>query len=380
MIRELKINNLALIEALHLDFTDGLTVLTGETGAGKSIVLQAINLLNGGKTSPAIIRTGAESTIVEALFELSPGRNQLKKLLAASGIEPEDTIILKRILNQQGRSRYYINGSLTTAKLTWEISQNLLTIAGQRDQQQLLNPTRHIDYIDTVGNLWPLRQEFTDLYDGWNDLKKKRAGIQKKNQEKEQRRDLLAFQCDEINSSHINPEENKNLAIEKSRLKSADTLTRLGLQSYELAQDTVLDSLALIKKNIEQIAVLDDSASSLLENVSNIYYQLEDNAEQIREYCQAIPIDPARLEEIEERLDLLQGLKRKYCGIDGTLEDVISYGENAAKELHQLDNLEEQSFLKKQPNFPVSGKLRANNCRSQCRKNFCPSVLKRQNF
>jgi len=172
MLRELKINNLALIDSLHLVLGSGigddnsafLTVLTGETGAGKSIILQALNLLSAGKASATWIRTGAESAMVEALFELSPAKEELLKNLRSKGFEVDNSLIIKRVLSRNGRSRYYLNNSMATAALLGEISENLFSVASQHDHQLLLNPRNHLDFIDAVGELLPRRQQFNEIY------------------------------------------------------------------------------------------------------------------------------------------------------------------------------------------------------------------------
>jgi len=342
MIRELKIANLALIDTLHLTFADGLTVLTGETGAGKSIVLAAINLLAGGKASASMIRSGADSATVEALFEIPAEKKPLLEHIAAKGFETDGNLVIKRILTQHGRSRYYINGSLATARLAGELSHNLITVAGQRDHQQLLVPNRHLDFIDTVGNLWEGRFEFSDLFRQWTDLKKQQKILQNQEAEKEKRRDFLAFQCNEIVEAAISPGEDETLAQEKKRLKSADKLIQMGSESLTLLHETVSDSLAMVKKNLEQMAALDEGITCYADEVADHYFRLEDQATGLHDYLQSIPNDPAQLEIIDARLDLLTRLKRKYSGPGGTLADVIAYAQQAEQELQQLDDLDQQ--------------------------------------
>jgi DNA repair protein RecN (Recombination protein N) len=333
MIRELKIANLALIDTLHLTFGDGLTVLTGETGAGKSIILAAINLLSGGKASASMIRSGADSAIVEALFAIPAEKKPLLEQIAAKGFEIDNNLIIKRILTQQGRSRYYINGSLATARLAGELAHNLITIAGQRDHQQLLIPGRHLDFIDTVGNLWESRLAFSNLFQQWIDLKKQLKTLQNQEAEKEKKRDFLAFQCNEIVAAGVSPGEDETLAREKNRLKSADKLIRLGSESFALLQETVNDSLARVKKNLEQMAALDEGVAGYADAVA---------------YLQSVPNDPAQLEVLDARLDLLTRLKRKYSPPNGTLANVIAYAEQAEQELQQLVDLDKQLLVVQQ--------------------------------
>lgn len=348
MLRELKIANLALIDTLHLTFANGLTVFTGETGAGKSIVLAAINLLAGAKTSASIIRTGAETATVEALFELPAGNTRLLEQIADNGIENDGVVVIKRLLTRQGRSRYYINGSLATARLAGELSQGLISVAGQRDHQQLLVPSRHLDFIDVAGNLWGERQKFQDLFQQWTKLRKQYQGLQKQESEKERQRDFLSYQFNEIMEAEVILDEDSILTTEKKRLKSADTLIRLGNDSLALLNENVINSLALIRKNLEQMAALDESIAVLADEVADKYYQLEDHTIRLHTYLQSIPNDPARLEIIDARLDLLQRLKRKYGGPNGTLEEVIGFTEKVEQELQQLDALDQRLIMFRQ--------------------------------
>ena len=174
MLRELKINNLALIDSLHLVLGSGigddnsafLSVLTGETGAGKSIILQALNLLSAGKASATWIRTGAESAVVEALFELSPAKEELLENLRSKGFEVDNSLIIKRVLSSNGRSRYYLNNSMATAALLGEISENLFSVASQHDHQLLLLSRFHLDFLDLAGDLWLKRQSLGSVLAG----------------------------------------------------------------------------------------------------------------------------------------------------------------------------------------------------------------------
>ena len=203
MIRELLIKNLALIDSLQLSFSEGLTVLTGETGAGKSIILQAIALLMGGRTTAAWIRSGADSASVEACFEIAPTRTNLLEELHAQGIDVDDgTLIIKRSLSSQGKSRYSINGSLVTARQVGELATDLLSVASQHDQHHLLAPARHLDFIDALGGLWPQRQELAEMFQRWTDLKEHQRALLQQEKDKEQRRDFLTFQR-EIGRAHV---------------------------------------------------------------------------------------------------------------------------------------------------------------------------------
>ncbi|MDH5297825.1 MAG: AAA family ATPase, partial [Desulfobulbaceae bacterium] len=191
MLRELRINNLALIESLHIEFGEGVSVLTGETGAGKSIILQAIHLLSGGKAATSWIRSGAESAIIEALFDIGPQHADLLTKIEEMGYEADGELAIRRIVADSGKSRFYINGSLATAKVTGEITENLLSVASQHDHQQLLSPRHHLDVLDAVGDLWPERERLTALHGQWTRLRGEHDALQQQERDKEQRRDFL---------------------------------------------------------------------------------------------------------------------------------------------------------------------------------------------
>ncbi|MCB2183956.1 MAG: DNA repair protein RecN [Desulfobulbaceae bacterium] len=338
MLSELHITNLALIEKLSLSFSSGLSVLTGETGAGKSIILQAIHLLSGGKASSAWIRSGAENAVIEALFEISSDRSQIIDKLCRHGFECDESIILKRILSRKGRSRFYINGSLATAKLTSELAENLLSVASQHDHQQLLSSRYHLDFIDAVGGLWAQRLDFSSQYDVWQSTKSEYDSLLKKEMEKEQRKDFLHFQVSEINEAKLIPGEDEKLSQEKIRLKSSTDLIRLGQKSYSLLYSAT-DPLAQIRKNIEQMVEVDPSLSAISEEIAGASFQLEEQLIHLKDYLETVPSDPHQLDNIMARLDILQQLKRKY---GPELEDVINYGETASRELGELEALDIQ--------------------------------------
>ena len=351
MLRELKINNLALIESLHMIFgeqgTNGfssLAVLTGETGAGKSIILQALNLLSGCKASNTLIRTGADSASVEALFEIGPDKKILRNELLQKGFDLEDTLILKRIISRQGRSRYFINDSMATAALVELICENLFSVASQHEHQVLLNPRNHLNFIDSVGELWSRRDTFGELFFLWSDLKAQQRELQQQEQDRLQRRDLLTFQLKEIKDSSIKAAEDEELAAEKKILRSSDTIMDLGRVSYEILSEAVVSNLGQVRKNTEKMAQLDQTVREIAERIHSSSYELDDLARQLIQYLNNIPSDPIRLEEIEARIDLLQKLKRKYGGPQMSLAEVFHYADQAEQELADLDTMD-QSLL-----------------------------------
>ncbi|HSR36961.1 MAG TPA: AAA family ATPase, partial [Desulfurivibrionaceae bacterium] len=342
MLRELRITNLALIEELHLSLEPGLSVLTGETGAGKSIVLQAIHLLAGGRAAAGWVRTGAETATVEALFELSGHHAELRAQLAETGIEVEDDLIIRRQIEAKGKSRYYLNGALATAAAVGEAMEGLLSVASQHDHQRLLVPRYHLDFIDAVGDLGPARQEMAAAYEAWLAVKARYEALRDQERDKEQRREFLSFQCQEIGEAAVVPGEDEELAVERDRLKSSDELIRLGQMSHEALGEEVVAQLAMVRKHLEQMAGLDPSIASLADEVAGASFQLEESVLGLSRYLDTIPNDPARLDEVSARIDLLQRLKRKY---GPGLDEVIAFGEQAQQELERLDSMEAELAL-----------------------------------
>ncbi len=347
MLRELKIKNLALIESLHLVFSgpdpesiSSLVVLTGETGAGKSIILQALNLLSGCKASNTWIRTGADVASVEAFFEIHPEKITVLNGLSARGFTVDHGLILKRILSRQGRSRYFINDSMATAALVEFVCENLFSVASQHEHQVLLNSRNHLDFIDSVGELWSRREAFTEIFSRWTALQAEQNRLQQQEQDRQQRRDLLTFQVQEIQESDISAGEDEELAAEKKILRASDTLLELGRMSYELLSDSVVSNLVQVRKNLEQMAQYDEAAGEIGARITSSAYELDDLTRQLNQYLSNIPSDSMRLEEIDARIDLVQKLKRKYGGPQMLLAEVLLYAHQAEEELAALDGME----------------------------------------
>ena len=346
MLRELHIENLALIDSLHLDFKGksgedgpgGLIVLTGETGSGKSIILQALHLLTGGRGSASWIRGDCERAEIEALFEIAPDHQQVIERLRELELENGNSVIIRRVFARNGRSRFYINNRLATAKLAAELTRNLINIAGQHEHQQLLDPRKHLDFIDTVGELWDQRRSFAALYRRWRRLRDEIANLEKQEQDKEQRRDFLQYQVREIREVDIQPEVDGLLAEERDRLKAADTLVSLSGKSYTLLNGPVLDNLVQVKQKMEQAELHDKSAQELSRRIASVCFEVEDLVAAVREYREGLSLDSGRLEEIGRRLTQLKQLQRKY---GPSLEEVVAFAELAEAELLSLDNMEE---------------------------------------
>ena len=344
MLCELKVENLALIESLQLQFDSSrnaaqLIVMTGETGAGKSIMLRAIQLLTGARASADWIRNGADSCAVEALFEIRPEHTALREILQESDLGDDSALIVRRVLQTNGRSRLYVNGSLATAKMVSDLTDNLLSIASQHDHQQLLQPALHLDFLDSVGDLEDCRNEFSRLFAAWQQKNGELQDLRRQEKDKEKRKEFLDFQVREIRDAMLAIGEDELLEAEKKRLKNLDLLIKLSQESYKSLSFSLTDGLARIRKNMEQVASLDPAAETLSEDLSGYAYQAEDLVNGLRRYCESLESDPLRLEQISSRMDQIRQLKRKY---GETIAAILVFAEESERDLEVLESLEVQ--------------------------------------
>ncbi len=345
MLQELRVHNLALIDTLHLDLaarSTGLIVLTGETGAGKSIILQAINLLTGGRGTAALVRGDCEQASIEAVFSVRPDHTEMQALLTEHTLVDGGGCLIRRVLTREGRSRLYINDQSVTTRLAGELTAHLINVASQHDHQMLLQARSHIDYLDTYGDLWELRRQFGGLFRRWRDASAELRQLEGREQDKERQRDFLGYQLQEIRKAKVVAGEDEQLQQERDRLKASDGLMRaMGAASRQMGE-RVMPAMAEIKKQVDQAAALDPTLGLLAERIGSARFELEDLAGQVERYLDEIPSDPSRLETIAARLAELKQLQRKY---GATLEEVIEFARVAAESLAQLDSLDEQIAL-----------------------------------
>lgn len=343
MLCELRVKNLALIESLSLDFqaddVGNLVVMTGETGAGKSIMLRAVHLLSGKRASVDWIRSGEESCIVEALFEVPADHKSLLSKVAGGGFGEETSLIIKRVITKTGRSRYYVNGSMATGKIVSELAAELLSIAGQHDQQRLLQASLHLDFLDTVGDHWITRNSYKEKYEVWRNKIDQLDEIKKREQEKEQRQDFLKFQVNEIREHKLVTGEDEELLAEKKRLKNSEALIELTQASYRLLSGEVQEHLSQLRTNMAQLAAIDPQVADLTEVITGYSFLAEDYINDLRSYKDSIETDPFRLDQVNERLDQLSQLKRKY---GATLEEVLVFAKDCEEELRRLENVDQE--------------------------------------
>lgn len=341
MLTELNIKNLAIIDHLNVAFAGGLNILSGETGAGKSIIIGAVSLLLGDRVSSDLVRSSAEAAVVEALFDIG-GNEEVQKILKEAGMDGGDELLLKRVVSREGRNKIYINGSPATLGMLASLGEMLVNICGQREHQILLDVDNHIDILDAFGGLMPLRDEFYGLYTDWQGLKKELAELEARNDEKVQREELLRFQLDEIEKSSLTIGEDTALQDEKRILANAQKLDEYATRAHDAlyaAEGSVLERLGCIVDDIREIRKIDPGLKVSEEEVESALFNLEEVSFTLRDYVKEITFDPARLEAIDDRLEYLGKLKRKY---GATIEDILHRKEEIAQELDGIAYLGEE--------------------------------------
>jgi DNA repair protein RecN (Recombination protein N) len=341
MLKELSIRNFAIIDDLRIGFSDGLTILSGETGAGKSIILNAVNLLLGSRASTDLVRTGAETAELEALFHISPDSG-VAKIMSGLGYDPAEGLLIRRIIARSDGNRVYINGRLATIQLLSTITENLASISGQHAHQGLLKEDQHLMILDQSGGLMALRQKVYDYYHQILPRIDELEKLKKIRDRQAEHLELLQFQKNEIADAGIVPGEDSELEQERLRLRNAETLYQIVHGSIEElygAPGSVIEKLLEVKKNLEKAGRIDSQLNSGAGSLAESAYRIEDLIGELRAYLKVIQMDEQRLEGVEERLDELNKLKRKY---GGSLEAVQSQLATIEQELLNVENISEK--------------------------------------
>jgi len=339
VLTELRIKNYAVIEDLSLQVAPGLVVLTGETGAGKSIIVGALSLLLGERATTDVIRAGEGRATVEAVFDISE-RADLKRRCEEAGIEAEDGwLVLKREVNANGRSRAWINGSPATATLTGELGQALVDLHGQHEHQTLLHSGPQREILDAFGGAADLAAQVRECWSSLNEVRRTKAAVEEQRARTEERAELLRHQVQEIEAAELEaPDEDLGLADEERRLAHAEELLERANSIYDQAygsEGAAYDRLGSLRRELDALGKIDPKAAEKLDQLlDSAYYTLQEFAEQLSAYKDSVDLSPARLEQVRQRIDLLYRLKSKY---GPTLEAVIESGEAARGELDALD-------------------------------------------
>lgn len=347
MLLELSITNLAIIESLQLQFGPGLSVLTGETGAGKSIIIDAVTLLLGGRASADMVRTGCERATVEGIFALSP---DLAASLAATlddlGLAGEgEELILRREVSRERRSVCRVNGRAVTLSVLEEIGRHLIDIHGQGEHLSLMQVRHHVDLLDRYGGLMEQRHALGMQLQALRQVQSQLRALRQDKREMARRADLLSYQIDEIAQAHLQPDEEQDLKRQRLLLGNAEKRLQLAARAHALLaggedrQRGITDLLAMASEQLSDLAALDDALKPESEQLESMLYQAEELARAVRAYRDDIEFDPQGLEAVEERLSLIQTLKRKY---GDSIAEILAYAQRARAELDGLIHSEER--------------------------------------
>lgn len=326
MLLEISIKNFAIIESISLNFEKGMTVLTGETGAGKSIIIDAMNMMLGARATTEVIRHGAPKAEIEGLFSIENNRT-LEEIFDEQGLELSDEIIIRREILQNGRSISRINGQMVNLSVLRTIGQQLVDIHGQHDQEELMRPHRHIQMLDEFGDtsFFELKEAYQMSFDNYRRMRKQVLDIKKNQQEHKARIEMLEFQMAEIEAANLKAGEDVTLNQERDRLLNhkhiADTLTN----AYSMLDNEEFSSLANVRSamnDMESLEEFDPEYREISGTLSESYYVLEDITKRLESIIDDLDFDGNRLMQVESRLDLIHTITRKY---GGSVDDVLEY-------------------------------------------------------
>jgi DNA repair protein RecN (Recombination protein N) len=341
MLTELRISNFGVIEHLTVRFGSGFIVFTGETGAGKSLLIDAVTLLVGGRASTDHIRAQADEADLEAAFALSP-EHPILRLLQDKGFarSGETDILIRRVIARTGRNRTYLNGNLCPVHLLEELGGALVDVHGQHDQQSLLSSAPQLEAVDAFGRLYSLRLDYQAAYKTWRERTAELATVTAQIAQRREREDLLRFQFQEISDAGVEAGEDARLDQERPRLMHSQQLGELSDQLHELlyaGDQGILSQLASARKVLSRMEVVDTTIADWTRIVDDAIVPLRDLADQVRHYRDGVEANPARLMEIEQRLDRLHRLAKKY---GGSLDSMLALQESLRAQLAQLDTAE----------------------------------------
>ena len=348
MLTELHIRDFAIIDELQLRFAPGFSVLTGETGAGKSIIVDAVELVLGGRADTTSVRAGADRAIVEATFRLASGqRATIGPVLEREGLEGDnpDLLLLGREVRLSGRNVSRVNGRAVTLALLREVAEGLVDIHGQSEHLSLLRVRKHVNLLDQYAELGPLRVQVAELVSQVRAARRELADLMLRERELAHRADLLQFQIGEIGAAALQPGEEERLLEERLRLTNAEQLAALAGEALQVLEggegdaSAALDLLGAALRTLERLARVDPSLESQLRAAESVNYQVEELARSLRDYREQVEYNPQRLQEVEERLTLIRRLERKY---GPAIPDVLAYAREAARELDTITHSEER--------------------------------------
>lgn len=339
MMTDLIIKNLAIIESLHLSFESGFTVLTGETGAGKSIIVDAVSLLLGGRARGDVIRSGAESASVEAVFRLA-SETPLRRTLQELDLAADDELVVRRILSRSGKNRAFINGSLVPVSQLRELIGAVINIYGQHEHQTLQRPDMHLALLDQFAGLDQELTAYRGLYADYRSAQQALDGFDAAQRQRQQRLDVLNFVRHELQAAQLQPDEDLELEQERSLLLHAEKLTlatRGGYESLYAAEGAACELVARLAGQLADLRQIDPALGELADRLQEALYSIEDVAMQLRDYSAKLDFEPQRQQQVEDRLAVIDRLKRKYAP---TVAQLLAHLEMTERDIDALQDVE----------------------------------------
>ena len=361
MLSALRIKNLAIVADLTVEFKPGYNAVTGETGAGKSILIGALDLVLGGRADRALIRSGSESCSVEAIFDLSKVKAPIGDFLEKNGLEPCDSnqLLLKRTLALGGSNRQFINGSPTTLSTLTTLGEWLVDMHGPHEHQSLLKNARQLDILDAYGNYEVTLKTYLSLVKEYSGLADRKAGLGVNGDSYAQQLELWRFQCHEIESARLYPDEDSECEQAYQKASNAARILSLGQEAQSVLgedEQSAITHLRKLGRIFHELERIDPTVSELVEQQKQVGSQLQELLKQVNRYLDGIEIDPEKMSQLEERLNLIHSLKRKY----GThLVDVIDYAKATREKLEQWEHRESQLAIIQQDMIRVATQLKA---------------------
>ena len=378
MLTDLRIKNLALVDDLSIEFGSGYNAVTGETGAGKSIIIGALGLVLGERADRTLLRDGNEQCSVEAIIDVSTIAKDFHHYLESSGLEPceSNQLLLKRIFTASGANRQFVNGSPTSLSVLSSIGEWLVDIHGPHDHQSLLKSSRQLEILDAYGGLENQRKELAVSVDYLSDLENRKSELVVDEDAYARELDLLRFQVDEIESAQLSEDEEDGLEQSFRRVTNSARLAELVGEVKALVSDSEPSSYDLILgagRLINEMVNVDEGAEDLLDQQSQISEQINDLSAALEDYCDRLNLDPDQMREVEDRYNLVQSLKRKY---GASLKAVIDFGSKASVRLRKLENRDEELVDLNKKIDTITDKIqKQGRSLSEARKGVAPKLV-----
>jgi DNA repair protein RecN (Recombination protein N) len=360
MLTELNIKNFAIIEDLHLQFTPGLTIFTGETGAGKSILIDAVEMLLGGRAEATLIRSGSEHASVEGLFSITlPIHNQVTSILSREDLlDDPNHLTLAREIRLEGRNVARVNGRSVSLSILRELGEALVDIHGQSEHLSLLRPSQHLRLLDDFSGVSSQLTAYQNLYQRLKNIHKEINSLEEDERESNRRREMLSFQIKEIETAHLHQGEDDELISDRERLSNAESLStlaqeaRLLLDSDSPETSSVIDLLGQVVVKLNNLSRIDISQVEIAARVQTLFDDLADISRNLNQYLDNVEFNPKKLDQVEERLALIHSLKKKY---GDTIEMIQKYEQTANSELDRITNAREhiQELVKEQEELQI---------------------------